>query len=335
MSNRFFIWIASAFMIIAGCTDKELASNEPTPDVEGRKLVLTASVPSESPETRLSLEPEIGTKNIIVKWRAGDVIYFFFEQGATLKEGTDVTLTQQAISPNGKKATFTVHVPTEIDPNEDFTLYALHGAPYIFDATNHHINVNVSPIGFSLLTALNNVPVSGEVAATPPLGPITINFKHLGVLQSLNFKNTSGADFTITPTLTNEGGTTWYYTYSGGTTAPHYDLIGKQIVDATVTPSGAGTVNIPTGSTVQLAQWVMPKAVDTPEIKLNALASGGTTYVSYNSKPARSSTMQKGKAYHLYVLWNGSDLIFTDNTFTSPALLRSGFVIEEVSEELY
>jgi hypothetical protein len=335
MRNNFFIWMASAFMIVAGCTEKELASNKPTPGVEGRKLVLTASVPNETPETRLNLEPEIGTKNIIVKWKAGDVIYFFFQQGTTLKEGTNVTLTQQVISPNGKNATFTVHVPTEIDLNEDFTLYALHGAPYIVDAANCKINVNVSPVGFSLLTALNNVPVSGEVAITPPVGPITINFNHLGVLQSLNFKNTSGADFTITPTLTNEGGTTWYYTYSGGTTAPHYDLIGKQIADVTVTPSGVGTVTIPNESTVQLVQWVMPKTVNTPEIKLNALASGGTTYVSDNSKPARGSIMQKGKAYHLYALWNGSELYFTDNTFTSPALLRSGFVIEEVSEEFY
>jgi len=320
MRNKYFIWIASALLIITGCTKNEIDNEQPTPETEGQTLVMTASVPDESPQTRLSLEKDAGSLDIIVKWKAGDVINFFFKQGGTtLLQGTPVTLASQTISEDGKKATFTVTVPSGINTNYDFIIYALHGAPYILDALGGKINVNVSPVGFSLLTALNNVPVSGEFAVIPPVGPITINFNHLGVLQCLNFKNSSGSDFVITPTLTNEGGTSWYYTYTGGTTAPHYDLIGKQVADATVTPSSAGTVTIPTGSTVQLAQWVMPKAVNTPEIKLNALSSGGTNHVSDNSKPARSSALQIGKAYHLYALWNGTKLYFTDNTFTPPA----------------
>lgn len=318
MKNKYFIWIAAALLLIVGCSKNELVDEQPTQEVEGCKLVITAYVPSESTETRLSLEPEIGTKNFIVKWKVGDVIHFFFEQGATLKEGTNVTLTQQDISLNGQYASFTVNIPAGIDANNNFTLYALHGVPYIFDATNHKINVNVSPIGFSLLTALNSVPVSGEVAITPPVGQISINFNHLGAWQCLNFKNTSGSDFTITPTLTNTGGTTWYYTYSGGTTAPHYDLIGKQIADATVTPSSTGTVNIPTGSTVQLAQWVMPKDVNTPAVRLKMATPGGDIY-SDNIKPARASALQKGKAYHLFVEWDGTSLSFTDQTLTPTA----------------
>jgi len=118
--------------------------------------------------------------------------------------------------------------------------------------------------------------------------------------------------------LTNTGGTTWYYTYSGGTTAPHYDLIGKQIADATVTPSSTGTVNIPTGSTVQLAQWVMPKDVNTPAVRLKMATPGGDIY-SDNIKPARASALQKGKAYHLFVEWDGTSLSFTDQTLTPTA----------------
>jgi hypothetical protein len=47
-------------LIIAGRTGKELVNERPTPDVEGRKLVLTASVPGESPEIRVNLQPEQG-----------------------------------------------------------------------------------------------------------------------------------------------------------------------------------------------------------------------------------------------------------------------------------
>jgi hypothetical protein len=321
MRNIIFLWIASALLIITGCTKNEIDNEQPNPETEGRTLVMTASVPNGAPQTRLNLEPDIGTKNIIVKWKVNDVINFFFEQGTTLLQGTPVTLTSQNISEDGKKASFIVTIPTgpgEINIGYPFTIYALHGAPFVLDQMNGKINVNVSPVGFSLLSELNNVPVSGEVTITPPLGQISIYFNHLGVLQCLNFKNSSAADIVITPTLVNEGGTTWYYTYSGGTTAPHYDLIGQLVTDVTVTPSSAGTVTIPAGSTVQLAQWVMPKSVNTPEIKLNALAGGGTNYVSENSKPARSSAMQEGSAYHLYALWDGSKLYFTDNAFTPP-----------------
>jgi hypothetical protein len=153
------------------------------------------------------------------------IIFLLPARHNTFEEGNSVTLAQQDISSNGKVATFTITVPAGIDTGNPFKIYALHGAPYILD--NGKINVNVSPVGFSLLTALNNVPVSGEVTVTPPVGSITIPFNHLGVLQCLNFKNTSTSDFVITPTLANASGTDWYYTYSGGTTAPHYDLIGK------------------------------------------------------------------------------------------------------------
>ena len=313
MSNKFFLGIASAFLLLAGGAKNESENENPTPEIEEYKLVITVSAPGESPETRLSLAPEAGTKNIIVTWKEGDVINFFFRQGTTLAEGNSVTLTQQDISANGKNATFTITVPAGIDTNDSFTVYALHGAPFILDGGK--INVNVSPVGFSLLTALNNVPVSGEVTVTPPAGPITIDFNHLGVLQCLNFKNTSASDFVITPALANASGTDWYYTYSGGTTAPHYDLIGKQVEDATVTPSAAGNVTIPSNGTVLLAQWVMPTADNTPEIKLTA-RNGATTYVSNNCKSARGSAMQEGSAYHLYTIWDGNELYFTNSTFT-------------------
>jgi hypothetical protein len=246
------------------------------------------------------------------------VLYLVFDQGTSVKEGTPITLTQQNISSNGKVATFTITIPQGIDVNKKCTIYAVHGATYQLNMYDYVV-VNVSPVGFSLLTALNNVPVSGVVTVNNLLSPITIDFGHLGLLQCLKFKNTSTTDFVITPTLVNEGGTTWYHTYAGGATAPHYNLYSQQVSDFTVTPSTTAAVTIPAGGTVQLAQWVMPKNVNTPEIKLNAHVQGAATYTSINSKPARGSVMQKGKAYHLYALWDGVKICFTDNTFT-PAL---------------
>ena len=330
MRSKYFIWIASALLIIAGCTKNEIDIEQPNPEAEGHTLVITASMPDESPQTRLSLEKEAGSLDIIVKWKANDVINFFFKQGGTtLLQGTPVTLASQNISEDGKKATFTITVPTgpgAIDLGNPFTIYALHGAPFVLDQPNGKINVNVSPVGFNKLTELIDVPISGELTVNSSGDPVSIQFNHLGVLQCLNFKNSSGSDFVITPTLTNEGGTTWYHMPAGGN-VPYYDLIGKAVANPAGAPPAAGTVTISGNSTEQLAQWVMPKDVNTPEIKLNAQASGGTNYVSDNSKPARSSAMQTGRAYHLYALWNGSKLYFTDNTFTPPAPPLTGDVM--------
>ena len=162
MKNKYFIWIVSALLIITGCTYNEIDNDKPTLEVEGRTLVITASAPDESPETRLGLEPETGTKNIVVKWKAGDVLYLVFDQGTAVKEGTPITLTQQNISSNGKVATFTITIPQGINVNTQCTIYAVHGATYQLNMYDYVV-VNVSPVGFSLLNALNNVPVSGVV----------------------------------------------------------------------------------------------------------------------------------------------------------------------------
>ncbi|MGI6521113.1 MAG: hypothetical protein ACOX2D_08250 [Fermentimonas sp.] len=319
MRNYFFIWIASALILFAGCAENEIENEQPTPEAEGRTLVITASMPDESPQTRLSLTPDTESKDIIVKWKAGDEIRFFFEQGMMIfLEGSPVTLTQQNISLTGKSATFTITIPQEVNQNSNFKIYAIHGAQVDFSAAHGKMNVNVSPVGFSLLSGLNNVPTWGEVTVTPQTDPIEIQFNHLGLLQCLNFKNSSGAALSITPTLVNDGGATWYYK-PDGVNVPYYNLLNKQHVYATGTLPTTLPVNIPNGQTVLLAQWVRPQNVNTPQIKLNAQPDVGQPIVSANCKPARSSAMQKGKAYHLYALWDGTNLYFTgNNTFTPP-----------------
>ncbi len=318
MKYRLFLWMMAALLVVAGCTNDEIASEQPTPEAEKGKITLTASVPDETPQTRLSLNNPPATLNITVKWKANDVVNFFFKQGDVIKKGTPVTLTQYAISDDGKTATFTVAIPAGIDGNAAYTLYAVHGAPVSLDVPGK-INVNVSPVGFEFVHLLRNVPIVGETNINAGASIGTINFNHLGVLQCIHIKNISGTAFLFTPSLANEGGTTWHYTYSGGNIAPCYDLIGKQVSNATITPvSNPNVLIILSGGNQICAQWVMPIPNATvPEIKLKAATPGGNI-VSVNSKPARANPMQIGRAYHLYALWNGTSLYFTDSSFNPP-----------------
>ncbi len=326
MKNKYYIWIAAALLLIPGCTKNEILDGLPEQEEEGCTLVLTASVPSASPQTRISLEQQVGGLDIIVKWAVNDQLKFFFKQGNVVKEGTPVTLTQDDISLDGKSATFTVTIPAGINVQNAYTLYALHevlksSPSTVFDEANGKINVPVFPRPFRNLELLP-LPIAGEVevAAGATIG--SINFEHLGAYQCLTIKNSSGANFYFDAytSLVNEEGTSWFYDYSSGTptTAPTYDLISKQVTyDMEMSPPGLYNLINP-GATSLFVQWVMPKDVNTPEVKLKAATPGGDIY-SDNSKPARASTLQKGKAYHLFAVWDGTSLFFTDHTLTPTA----------------
>ena len=152
MKNKYFIWIAAALLLIIGCTKNEIVNEQPPQEVEGRKLMITASVPSESPKTRISLGHQEGGLDIIIKWAVNDQLKFFFKQDTVIKEGTPVTLTQDAISADGKSACFTVNIPEGIDTQNAYTLYALHdvlsNGYAVFDEANGKINVAVFPDRF-------------------------------------------------------------------------------------------------------------------------------------------------------------------------------------------
>ncbi|HHU95709.1 MAG TPA: hypothetical protein GXX67_00390 [Petrimonas sp.] len=329
MKNKIILWIASALLLFAGCINDEIVEEQPTPEVEGGTLVITASMPDESPQTRVNLAPEAGTKNIVVTWKAGDVIRFYFKQGENFSPtSTSVTLIAENISGDGKSATFTVTVPADINSAAEFTVYAVHGANSKLEGGI--VLINVSPGAFTPLNQLQDVPISGSVDVTPG-NPINISFNHLGTLQCLTVKNTSATDFTFTPSLVNEGVTDWYYTATAGA-IPYFRLTGTDAgtvanYNEDFTPPASTPITLGQNSEIELAQWVRPKAdLYVPKIKLNAQPPVGNTIVSVNSKPQRTSYMQQGRAYHLYALWDGNYLYFADDTFTPPAINPLSYV---------
>jgi len=315
MKNKFLLWAASVLFVITGCTTDVIVDEKPV-TVNGRKITLTASMPNEPPQTRLSLEQEAGTKNITVKWKAGDVVQFFFKQDATLVAGTPVTLAGTDITMEGKKAAFSLEVPTEIDEQSAFTVYSLHGAEA--SVNGGKINANVYPVGFKPISELTDVPVAGkvEVAAGASAGDVPL--AHLGVLHCLTIRNSAEAEWVVTPALDFVNAEDAWFYRPDVAGIPYYDLVGETVEFLPGTPLSPSAVTVPAGGSLQLVQWVMPNTNITPEIWLTAQLTGDINVVSSNSKPARSTALVKGRAYHLYALWEGTSLNFTDDTFTPP-----------------
>ncbi len=328
MKNKYFIWIAAALLLIIGCTKNEIVNEQPTQEVEGRKLMITASVPIESPKTRISLGHQEGGLDIIIKWAVNDQLKFFFKQGNVIKEGTPVTLTQDAISADGKSACFTVNIPVGINTQNAYTLYALHDKlsnDYIvFDQAKGKINVAVFPRPFSPVEELP-APIAGEVEIAAGASVGTIDFEHLGTFHCLTIRNSSENTLTFNShtSLRAVGANQWYYDYQGENPlmAPLYDLIGKQVANEQEMSFPNMQQQMSPGETRKSVQWVMPKNVNTPMVNLRiaTVNMGLGDIYSDNIKPARASALQKGKAYHLFAEWDGTSLFFTDHTFTPTA----------------
>jgi hypothetical protein len=218
-----------------------------------------------------------------------------------------------------------VNIPEGIDTQNAYTLYALHdilsNSYAVFDETNGKINVAVFPRPFLNVEGLPT-PIAGEVeiAAGATIG--NINFEHLGTFHCLTIKNSSEDYITFNShtSLVNDEEISWFYDYLFGEPlmAPLYDLISKQVVNEQEMNFPNINISIPPGATIKNVQWVMPKDVNTPAVRLKMATSGGDIY-SDNCKPARASALQKGKAYHLYAVWDGTSLFFTDHTLTPTA----------------
>ncbi len=326
MKNKYFIWIAAALLLIIGCTKNEIVNEQPPQEVEGRKLMITASVPSESPKTRISLGHQEGGLDIIIKWAVNDQLKFFFKQDTVIKEGTPVTLTQDAISADGKSACFTVNIPEGIDSQNAYTLYALHdvlsNGYAVFDEANGKINVAVFPRPFLNVEGLPT-PIAGEVEIAAGASIGNINFEHLGTFHCLTIKNSSEDSLTFNShtSLRAVGANQWFYDYLGENPlmAPLYDLIGKQVANEQEMIFPDINIGISTGKTRRSVQWVMPKDINTPAVRLKMATKNMGDIYSDNIKPARASALQKGKAYHLFAVWDGTSLFFTDHTFTPTA----------------
>ncbi len=320
MKNKFFLWIASALLLLVGCTNEEIV-NEQTAPGEG-KITLTASMPGETAQTRLGLAKETGTKKIIVTWRVGDQAKFFFEQNTSIVEGALVELTTGDITMEGRQATFTVDIPEGIDGQNPYTVYMTHGAES--KLLEGQILINVTPSWLMPMADLHDVPVAGSVEVAGGASAGDIPLQHLGTLQCVTIQNSSAEELSfIYPSIyLSDWSASQYYYDKDYYYVPYYNLISGEVEDIEEEYSSPveTPITVAPNATVLLAQWIKPLP-DTPASKIRleiSVQPYGPEISSQNRKPARNSVMQTGRAYHLYALWDGSTLCFTDDTFTSP-----------------
>jgi len=187
------------------------------------------------------------------------------------------------------------------------------------------ILIDVLPSKLMPMADLHDVPVAGsvEVAGGASVGDIPL--QHLGTLQCVTIKNNSAEELGfISPYiyLTDWDAYEYYYDLDCDGYLPYYNFIEGEVeyIWEEYSSTDDTPITVAPNETMLLAQWIKPLP-GIPASKIRLAIATLPDYMevsSQNRKPARNSVMQTGRAYHLYALWDGSTLCFTDDTFTSP-----------------
>ncbi len=321
--------MASLLLFVAGCEKESLLGHQPeknpgTPAVGNRTLTLSAEMPSDGPTTRIALT-QVG-KRIDMAWEMGDVLELCFVQGIRkVKSMASVS----SISPDGKKASFTIGIPVGIEEGT-FDLYGVYGG---MGLSNDDPTIAVLPGigGAGSLSDLSNredaMLIFSSLGIQTSAPQASVTFRHLGSLFCITLKNENSVAMNDLGSLrlVSASGGNWAYNNTGGGS---YDLVN----DAFQGTGSAGDYlsfiapvnNLPSGETLSIWGWFppLPTAV-WPELSLEIRDGWNAVRVtSDNSKPARSSALSAGKSYYFYARWDGDALIFTDSTFTPPPQLK-------------
>ncbi len=187
------IWIVFAVLLLVGCRDEQIPGLTDPDDLGNRVFQVTATVGEENgePETRVTLTP--AGMGMALAWEVGDPIELLFRQTLPGQETTRVktTTTIKSITSNGKRGTFDIVVPTEINLDSPFDLYGVYGGGGL-DETNP--NRAIFPVNIG--GTLDKVEEQREVMLvfrktniTNMSQPLSVNFQHIGHLFCLKLKN--------------------------------------------------------------------------------------------------------------------------------------------------
>lgn len=325
MKEKVSLFIAIIITVFfATCSNEEVLqeTNQEINREAEQTLSLTASMPG-SPTTRVDLIQDEDDA-IILKWVEGDELQLAFVQEEVERK---VTVTVKNISENGKKAEFEIDLPEGIDAGAAYNLFGVYGGGGLSDDNPTDVVSATSTGGATSLNGSESSSVQNrkdvmlyfESKNIVPNNPqISVLFKHLGSIFSVNLKNISdieSLDLQEIQLATHDTNEQWAYNASEGDNI--YDLLSGQFQETAFEGNyisfKSGVDNLAPGDYITFWGWnpIMPDS-EWPVLDL-ILKKDDTLKKSVNSKPAKTPT--SGKAYYFYATWDGSNLSFTDESF--------------------
>ena len=303
----FGILAASLLAACAKDSDSGAIQSPPVPDepLPGTTSTINAAVQNgDQTLSKVALSQPDNTLDLVARWQDDDHIQVFAKQGGKSYEIGKVPV--ENIADGGKTCSFNIDLPGEINTSKSYEVYGLCGVEgrledgaILFDASTQRKRIDHfrAPLMF---------------VATATGTTVDVKFQHIGAYEVLHIVNGTGGGFNFV----HNGyiaDSKWYY---DGFRCTLSNNNGSPSISVTATDAGQDIEEFAIGGNenATIISWYVPNGGKIKGATLNTRINGGEV----NTINAKTSNVaiQKGGAYHLYAVWNGAELKFTDQITT-------------------
>ena len=287
-------------------------------------ITVTATLPASSDSTRKAravVQHATGTLKLTTKWQTGDRVNVIMEQNGKLVRANFTTV--RDVSTDGKRCHFTLEVPQGIDAQKPIKVYGACGVNV--DIKDNQFVVAAQPIYRAKSQGTAPLYFKAEINKFSEFSDV--KFEHLGTYEVVHVQNGTRAQIAVEEArLTAE--TAWSLGTKDGKGAWYAPLTGRVWQDGSSSVSTEAQAIAPRSEGVFINWYVPNGTLVNPRVSAKV---NGTTVTSTAQKEANVK-MQAGRAYHVYALWDGQELHFSEKDLPDLSVLAISHSERRVGE---
>lgn len=287
-------------------------------------ITVTATLPASSDsaqKARAVVQHATGTLKLTTKWQTGDRVNVIMEQNGKLVRANFTTV--RDVSTDGKRCHFTLEVPQGIDAQKPIKVYGACGVNV--DIKDNQFVVAAQPIYRAKSQGTAPLYFKAEINKFSEFSDV--KFEHLGTYEVVHVQNGTRAQIAVEEArLTAE--TAWSLGTKDGKGAWYAPLTGRVWQDGSASVSTEAQAIAPRSEGVFINWYVPNGTLVNPRVSAKV---NGTTVTSTAQKEANVK-MQAGRAYHVYALWDGQELHFSEKDLPDLSVLAISHSERRVGE---
>ena len=289
-----------------------------------QQITVTATLPASSDsarEARAVVQHATGTLKLTTKWQTGDGVNVIMEQNGKLVRANSTAV--RDVSTDGKRCHFTLEVPQGIDAQKPIKVYGACGVNV--DIKDNQFVVAAQPIYRAKSQGTAPLYFKAEINKFSEFSDV--KFEHLGTYEVVHVQNGTRAQIAVEEArLTAE--TAWSLGTKDGKGAWYAPLTGRVWQDGSANVSTEAQAIAPRSEGVFINWYVPNGTLINPRVSAKV---NGTTVTSTAQKEANVK-MQAGRAYHVYALWDGQELHFSEKDLPDLSVLAISHSERRVGE---
>lgn len=289
-----------------------------------QQITVTATLPASSDsaqKARAVVQHATGTLKLTTKWQTGDRVNVIMEQNGKLVRANFTAV--RDVSTDGKRCHFTLEVPQGIDAQKPIKVYGACGVNV--DIKDNQFVVAAQPIYRAKSQGTAPLYFKAEINKFSEFSDV--KFEHLGTYEVVHVQNGTRAQIAVEEArLTAE--TAWSLGTKDGKGAWYAPLTGRVWQDGSANVSTEAQAIAPRSEGVFINWYIPNGTLVNPRVSAKV---NGSTVTSTAQKEANVK-MQAGRAYHVYALWDGQELHFSEKDLPDLSVLAISHSERRVGE---